>query len=151
MRHSSIKIGELARLTGSQVETIRYYEREGLLPTAARSDGNYRLYDDAHVEQLQFIRHCRSLDMTLDEIRHLLAFRTEPEKNCGDVNELLDRHIGHVGSRIIELQALEKQLKKLRSLCRRTQKAKDCGILQSLSQPESTAPTNLGTHNGGCH
>ena len=65
-------IGELARRTGIQVETIRYYEREGLLPEPARSDGNYRVYGPGHLEQLQFIRHCRSLDMSLDEVRTLL-------------------------------------------------------------------------------
>ena len=68
-----LKIGELAKRTGCPVETIRYYEREALLAAPRRSEGNYRLYDDAHAERLQFIRHCRSLDMTLDEIRSLLG------------------------------------------------------------------------------
>ena len=70
-----MKIGELAKLTDCQVETIRYYEREGLLPEPARSEGNYRLYTQAHVERLTFIRNCRSLDMTLEEIRSLLNLR----------------------------------------------------------------------------
>jgi Cd(II)/Pb(II)-responsive transcriptional regulator len=151
MSHSLLKIGELARLTGSQVETIRYYEREGLLPAPSRSEGNYRLYDDAHVERLQFIRHCRSLDMTLDEIRCLLSFREAPEQNCSEVNGLLDRHIGHVGERIAQLTALQAQLHELRSLCDRTQAAKDCGILQSLSSVDSGPPKKLGVHGGGCH
>ena len=64
-----ITIGMLAKRTRCQAETIRYYEREGLLPAPARSQGNYRQYDSTHVERLSFIRHCRSLDMTLDEIR----------------------------------------------------------------------------------
>ena len=68
----TIKIGELARRTECQVETIRYYEKEGLLPEPTRSRGNYRLYGEAQVERLQFIRHCRSLDMTLGEVRALL-------------------------------------------------------------------------------
>ena len=101
-----LKIGELAKHTGSQVETIRYYEREGLLPAPARSEGNYRLYGQSHVERLQFIRHCRSLDMTLEEIRSLLAFRDAPEESCSAVNDLLDKHIDHVATRIKELQAL---------------------------------------------
>ena len=67
-----INIGALAKRTQCQAETIRYYEREGLLPPPARSQGNYRQYDTTHVERLSFIRHCRSLDMTLDEIRALL-------------------------------------------------------------------------------
>ena len=74
-----MKIGELARLAGSNVETIRYYEREGLLPKPGRSEGNYRIYGPMHLERLTFIRHCRGLDMTLDEIRTLLHFKESPE------------------------------------------------------------------------
>jgi len=104
---TGMKIGELARLAGSNVETIRYYEREGLLPIPGRSEGNYRIYGPMHQERLTFIRHCRGLDMTLDEIRTLLHFKESPEENCGEVNRLLDDHIGHVVRRIGELQALE--------------------------------------------
>jgi len=146
-----LKIGELAARTGSPVETIRYYEREGLLPAPQRSQGNYRLYGREHVERLQFILYCRSLDMTLDEIRHLLRFRDAPEENCSEVNELLDKHIGHVSSRIAQLKKLQAQLKSLRSLCRDAQAAKDCGILRSLSSAEGGTPANLGSHGGGCH
>jgi len=99
-----MKIGELARLAGTNVETIRYYARAGLLPVPARSEGNYRIYGDAHVQRLSFIRRCRSLDMTLDEIRVLLHFKESPQENCADVNRLLDRHIGHVAQRMQELQ-----------------------------------------------
>lgn len=134
-----MKIGELAERTDCQTETIRYYEREGLLPQPGRSDGNYRLYSDMHVERLSFIRHCRSLDMTLDEIRLLLQFRDAPEQNCGEVNSLLDQHIGHVASRIAELKALERQLKRLRQLCDEAHAAKDCGILNELAI-DATAP-----------
>ena len=86
-----MKIGELSRLTGTNVETIRYYERDGLLPIPARSEGNYRIYGDAHVQRLSFIRRCRSLDMTLDEIRVLQHFKESPQENCADGNRLLDR------------------------------------------------------------
>jgi Cd(II)/Pb(II)-responsive transcriptional regulator len=96
----NLKIGDLGKRTDCPVETIRYYEQEGLLPAPARSQSNYRLYGDAHVERLQFIRHCRSLDMTLDEIRSLLRFRDAPEDNCEEVNLLLDQHIGHVARRM---------------------------------------------------
>ena len=64
-----MRIGEVAQATGTSIETIRYYEREGLLPAPARSEGNYRIYEAAHVDRLLFIRHCRRLDMTQDEIR----------------------------------------------------------------------------------
>ena len=130
---AKLKIGELAKRTDCHVETIRFYEREGLLPEPARTESNYRLYDERHTERLSFIRHCRSLDMTLDEIRALLKFRDMPEQNCGDVNALLDAHIGHVGARITELQALEKQLQDLRRLCVEAHAVKDCGILNELA------------------
>ena len=134
---SNMKIGDLAKNTNCPVETIRYYEHEGLLTEPARSDGNYRLYGDEHVDRLRFIRHCRSLDMTLDEIRLLLKFKDAPEKTCGEVNALLDEHIGHVADRVAELKTLEKHLKELRSLCRTVQTAKDCAILKSLASGDA--------------
>lgn len=129
-----MRIGEVAKRTGCSIETVRYYERQGLLPAPARSGGNYREYSDVEVERLSFIRHCRSLDMTLDEIGTLLTFRDDPERYCTEVNLLLDEHIGHVTERISELNALSKQLVNLRRLCRRTQKARDCGILKQLNK-----------------
>jgi Cd(II)/Pb(II)-responsive transcriptional regulator len=144
-----MKIGELAVATQTQVETIRYYEREGLLPQAPRSEGNYRIYGPEHVERLAFVRHCRSLDMTLDEIRVLLRFKDAPQAECGEVNALLDEHIGHVATRIRELRQLEKQLKALRE-------AAHCGILNELVQA-SSAPSGsalvkvTGQHVQGSH
>ncbi|OCR26930.1 Cd(II)/Pb(II)-responsive transcriptional regulator [Pseudomonas syringae] len=126
-----MKIGELAKLTDAQVETIRYYEREGLLPPPARSEGNYRLYTQAHVERLTFIRNCRGLDMTLEEIRSLLNLRDSPQDQCQSVNALVDEHIQHVNSRIASLQALQTQLLDLRERC--SEGAPDhCGILDRL-------------------
>lgn len=139
LNNGKLKIGELAKLTHCQVETIRYYEREGLLPAPSRTDANYRMYGDEHVERLSLIRHCRSLDMTLDEIRTLLRFRDAPEENCGEVNTLLDAHIGRVAARIASLRALEKQLKGLRQLCNSAQAAKHCGILNDLAVEANTA------------
>ena len=138
-----MKIGELARHTGTQVETIRYYEREGLLPEPARTEGNYRIYGPSHAERLRFIRNCRSLDMTLDEIRLLLRFKDSPAENCGGVNDLLDEHIGHVASRIRELRQLERQLKSLRELCQDASDAGRCGILNQLTQSDTSKPRAL--------
>ena len=129
-----VKIGELAKATGLPVQTIRFYEREGLLAQAERTDGNYRIYGAHHAERLAFIRNCRNLDMTLNEIRALLRVRQAPTENCGEVNALLDEHIGHVAHRIRELKALEKNLKTLRLQCQEANVAKDCGILQELSE-----------------
>jgi Cd(II)/Pb(II)-responsive transcriptional regulator len=134
-----MKIGELAKTTGTQVETVRFYEREGLLPEAARTEGNYRVYSQVHAERLAFIRNCRNLDMTLNEIRALLRFKDAPSDNCGDVNSLLDEHIGHVAERIRELKVLEKTLKALRLQCSEAHAAKDCGILQGLSDITESA------------
>ncbi len=129
-----MKIGELATLTNTQVETIRFYERKKLLAEPGRSGGNYRIYGDAHAERLSFIRHCRGLDMTLDEIRVLLRFKDAPTDNCLEVNELLDEHIGHVAERIAELRQLESQLKSLRESCMGGQEAQHCGILNELTE-----------------
>lgn len=127
-----MRIGALAEATGTPVETIRSYEREGLLPAAARAENNYRLYTGAHAERLAFIRHCRNLDMTLDEVRALLKFKDAPRQDCGEVNALIDEHIGHVAQRIHELRALEKELKLLRAQCGGGDGAGACGILSGL-------------------
>jgi len=127
-----MKIGELAKITQTQTETIRFYERVGLLGEPPRSEGNYRLYKPEHLERLAFIRHCRSLDMTLDEIRALLRFHDAPRDNCHAVNNVLDEHIEHVAKRIRELKNLQQQLKALREQCDGV--AAECGILDGLKK-----------------
>jgi Cd(II)/Pb(II)-responsive transcriptional regulator len=129
-----MKIGQLAAATDTQVETIRYYEREGLLPPPARSEGNYRVYDNPHVTRLAFIRHCRALDLNLSEIRSLLHVRDAPEAGCGEVNALVDAHIDQVGVRIRQLQALEGELKALRAHCSEGRSVMACGILDELTR-----------------
>ena len=128
-----MRIGELAKATGVSIEAIRFYELERLLPAAPRSEGNYQIYGARHAERLGFIRECRSLDMALEEIRSLLRLRGAPRENCGKVNLLLDEHIGHVASRIRELNALERELRKLREQCQDDQGKGDCAILKKLS------------------
>ena len=129
-----MKIGALAHATQTQAEAIRYYEREGLLPAAARTGANYRVYDASHIQRLAFIRLCRSLDMTLVEIRILLRFKDAPSANCIEVDSLLDELIGHVAGRIRELKALEKELRLLRLQCDSTHSTDDCGILSELER-----------------
>ena len=150
-----MKIGDLARAAQTQVETVRYYERAGLLPAAPRSGANYRIYGAAHVERLAFIRHCRALDMTLEEIRTLLRFRDDPQADCAEVNALLDAHIGHVATRIRGLRQLEKQLKALREQCAGGGDAAHCGILVDLAQAASAPPVASGggeaAHLAGAH
>ena len=127
------KIGDLAREFDVPVETLRYYEREGLLPPATRTAGNYRLYSAVHRDRLSFIRRCRSLDMTLAEIRQLQRFADKPSASCKEVNELLDEHIVHVAQRVLELRRLKSQLEALRERCRAVRSVKDCEILHGLA------------------
>ena len=89
----SMKIGELAKKAGCQVVTVRYYEKEGLLETPERSEGNYRIYTSEDLDKLRFIRHCRLHGINLSEIRELLAFRKKPTQNCEWINTLIDKHI----------------------------------------------------------
>ncbi|WP_447737808.1 Cd(II)/Pb(II)-responsive transcriptional regulator [Rhodanobacter soli] len=127
-----IRIGNLAKRTGCEIVTIRYYEKEGLLPKPARSGGNFRLYGDVHVERLQFIRRCRSLDMTLREIRALLELRDNPMLDCGEVNVLIDTHIRQVEVRVEALLQLRQHLFALREQCSGARPVQACGILRGL-------------------
>jgi Cd(II)/Pb(II)-responsive transcriptional regulator len=129
----NIKIGELAKRTECRVETIRFYENEGLLPPPMRSYANYRLYDGSHVKRLQFIRNCRSLDMTLAEVRTLLRYRDGPAQDCGGVNALLDKHIRKVETHVEALLQLKRHLLTLRKKCAGSRTAGSCGILRGLS------------------
>lgn len=131
------RIGELASELDLPVETIRYYEREGLLPPPARTAGNYRLYGEKERERLAFVRNCRALDMTLEEVRALLNVRDTPQNNCEAVNTLLDQHIEHVSDRITELRRLERQLRTLRDECATVRETRDCAILKGLSREVS--------------
>jgi Cd(II)/Pb(II)-responsive transcriptional regulator len=137
MKYPMLRIGELARLANCPTETIRYYERERLLPDATRTRGNYRLYGRAELERLSFIRNCRALDMTLDEVRELLRLRDLPPENCGAAHALLNAHVAHVGARIAELRELERKLKTLRRKCR-AGVPQECAILHQLGR--SAAP-----------
>ncbi len=147
---TELTIGALAQRLDCQTETIRFYEREGLLPPPARSSGNYRLYGTAHVARLGFIRRCRSLDMTLDEIRALLQLCDKPTANCAQVGAVLDDHIQHVADRIVSLRALERQLRQLRLLC--AQESDGCSILKELAQRRGGArPPTRRRHVPGAH
>ncbi|TNH06794.1 MerR family DNA-binding protein [Testudinibacter sp. TR-2022] len=108
------------------METVRYYEREGLLPEARRNPfNNYREYGAVHLERLVFIRSCRALEMTRQEIRKLLQARAEPDASCASINDLIDQHLAHVSARLAELQALQQQLHDLRSQCRAVHATRD--------------------------
>jgi Cd(II)/Pb(II)-responsive transcriptional regulator len=148
---SWFRIGALARQAQCQTETIRFYEREGLLPAPTRSAGNYRLYGRPHAERLAFIRNCRALDMTLDEIRQLLRFRDLPQDNCQAAHALLDEHVTHVAARILELQQLERQLRALRRQCQPARADRECGILDELSHAGAGSGKRARAHVRGTH
>lgn len=129
---TTMRIGELATATGVDVETIRYYEKVGLLSNPARSSNGYRAYGNEHLERLAFIRHCRALDIPLAEIQRLLTFVAHPQFDCGEIDELIDAQLLKVRARLTSLQALEQQLVALRSRCETRHLAGECGILHEL-------------------
>ena len=133
-----MKIGELAKKTGCKVVTIRYYEKEGLLADPERSGGNYRLYSKEDLERLDFIMYCRKHDMKLDEIRKLLAFRDQPQRDCTWVTQLIESHIANVDERIRSLEHLKGHLEQLRHRCSGGHSGDACGIMQSLSSRDAS-------------
>ncbi|MBS1208172.1 MAG: Cd(II)/Pb(II)-responsive transcriptional regulator [Proteobacteria bacterium] len=143
-----MKIGELAHVAQCTVETVRYYEKEGLLPAATRTAGNFRQYGPAHVERLRFIRNCRALDMSHGEIRTLLSLADQPGAGCGAINAVFDQHIAHVDERIQELVQLKAQLSSLRKRCQAEQAVDACGILHGLAAMETEAKHKRHTHLG---
>jgi Cd(II)/Pb(II)-responsive transcriptional regulator len=134
----NIRIGELAKLAGCLPETVRFYEQKGLLPPPVRSQANYRLYDASHIDRLHFIRRCRALGISLDEVQTLLGLQDQPEQPCGEVNDLVDRHILEIDRQIADLRTLHTQLVELRMQCDSARAAGQCEILKQLGAPEKS-------------
>ena len=138
------RIGEAAQRSGVSAANIRYYEREGLLQAQTRADNDYRLYSEADIHRLRFVRQCRAMDMSLDEVRTLLALDLNDKTDCATASAALDEHLGHVRQRLRELRALEKDLLALRNRCDGSDD--HCHIIEALHQradarlPESAAP-----------
>lgn len=131
--NTPLKIGEIAAHCGVTLETIRYYEKVGLLPAPLRSPNGYRAYDAAHVEQLAFIRHCRDLDMPLTDIAALRQFANRPSDGCGEIDALIETHLARVRDRLASLQKLACQLHALRATCASERSVQECGILHELT------------------
>ena len=132
MGAGEIGIGALAQSAGVPVETVRYYEKKGLLPAAKRAANGYRRYDAAHVAALALIRHCRALDLSLDEISQLQRAMQNSAPDCAGVDALIEQHLAAVSHRIAELVALQARLTALRGQCSAPQPVAGCGILQAL-------------------
>ena len=127
-----MRIGELSAATGVDVETIRYYEREGLLAAPARQANGYRAYGASHLERLAFIRHCRALEIPLADIQRLLDFAAQANAECGDIDRLIDEQLVKVRARLKSMRALARQLEQLRERCDAHHAVKECGILHEL-------------------
>ncbi|SBT09942.1 Transcriptional regulator, MerR family [Candidatus Accumulibacter aalborgensis] len=129
-----MRIGELAQRSDCDVETVRFYEREGLLDLPDREANGYRRYSEAHLVQIKFIRHCRSLGMGLHDVRRLRSFQANPELACDEINQLIDGQIDLIHQQIDSLRLLERQLHTLRETCHANQKASECGIMRNLAR-----------------
>jgi Cu(I)-responsive transcriptional regulator len=128
-----MRIGELARVTGTKAETIRYYEREGILPSADRTDSNYRDYSEEHLAALTFVRRARQLGFSMVQVRELLALSDDSDKPCEDVDELVRGQLAEVDRKITDLSALRDQLGQMLQACQADRIA-ECRIVESLGR-----------------
>jgi DNA-binding transcriptional MerR regulator len=127
-----MRIGDLAARAGVDAQTVRYYEREGLLDAPQRTASGYRDYGERHLERLNFIRHCRSLDMPLGDVRRLLELSQDRGVSCESVNTLVRGHLERVRAKRAALEALESQLRALSAQCESGHRVADCGILEEM-------------------
>lgn len=128
----NLSIGNLARLTGTKVETVRFYEKYGLLPPPGRTAGNYRAYEESHLNRLSFIRRARDLGFSLDQVRALLDLSDDRTRPCEAVDSLAKQHLAEIERKIADLNALQRELGKLVDQCQCGTVA-DCRIIEALS------------------
>ncbi len=107
----------MAKLTGVNIETIRYYEKVGLMPDPSRTDAGYRVYDETHLKRLSFIRRCRELGFSIDEVSGLLGFVDGGDYTCAEVRDRTIVHLGNVRQKIRDLRKMERTLKEMVSQC----------------------------------
>ena len=128
-----MRIGELAKLSGATVETIRFYEKEGLLPPAARSENNYRTYGVGHLKRLNFVKHCRSLGISLQEIKMLTDVNIRSSANQEKVRALISSHLHEIDKQIEDLKQLRQHLNLLALCCKGHHDAGvPCGLIEGL-------------------
>jgi DNA-binding transcriptional MerR regulator len=128
-----MRIGDLAKETGIKVVTIRYYERIGVLPAVKRTSGNYRSYGAGHVRQLRFIRRCRDLGFSLDQIRDLLRLSAENSPSCAEVCQIAEQQWKSVELKIADLTRLASELRRIRGSCNGRGPMADYRIIEALS------------------
>jgi len=127
-----LTIGKVALEGGVNVQTIRYYERRGLLPKPVRSASGYRKYSDEAIRRLRFIRQAQALGFSLREIEELLSLRMQPGTTCGDIRKRARQKIATVNAKIEELQQIRDALNKLAAACRGKGPTSECPILEAL-------------------
>lgn len=127
-----MKIGQLAKVSGCSIQTIRFYEKEGLLNPPSRSEGNFRLYDEKSLKELEFVKHCRSLDIPLSDVKTLVELKNKPEESCSSVNNLISNQLALVNKRIKEMKALKSELQIMEKACSKGNTVEQCGIMKSL-------------------
>lgn len=128
----NLTIGKLASATGVNVETIRYYERSGLISPPARTEGNYRSYDMDAVTRLRFIRRTRDLGFSLEQVRALLSISGRQDSSCGTVDVIATEHLTEVDRKIADLTALRRELAEAVASCAGGTVA-ECRILEAFS------------------
>ena len=135
---NALTIGKLASRGGVNIQTIRYYERSGLLPKPPRAASGYRLYAGDSVRRLSFIKQAQLLGFSLSEIQELLSLRMQPGKTCADVRQRTREKIGAVDRKIEDLQRIKVALTKLAAACRGNGPTSDCPILEALESGKDT-------------
>ena len=128
----TMTIGKLAKRAGVGVETIRFYERKGLIPEPPRRSSGYREYDDDTVTRVRFIRHAKELGFTLKEINGLLSLQLDPEKPCQDVNRRIETKLSDIDEKIHMLNRMQDALLRLSTQCGGEGSVSDCPILEAL-------------------
>lgn len=132
----TITIGGVAKLAGVGVETVRFYERRGLIEQPPKKDSGYRHYPYAVVRRIKFVRHAKELGFSLKEILELLALKVDPSSTCADIRNRSERKIEDIGEKIKSLEKMQKTLKKLAKSCIGEGSADECPILEALDQEE---------------
>lgn len=133
---TSFTIGQLAKKAHVHVETLRYYERRGLLPEPPRSESGYRQYSADAVLRIQFIKHAKELGFSLKETMELLSLRVDPETTCADVKSRAEAKIFDIDEKIRNLQRMKKALTKLAAECTGSGPGSECPILEALYSQE---------------
>ena len=131
---SSLRTGELAKQAGVNVETLRFYEREGLLAEPPRRASGYREYPADTVQRIRFIQRAKELGFTLREIKGLLELRVDPGTTCAEVKEQAAEKVAAVKQKISDLKKIERALNKLMNTCRDTAPIDECPILKHLEE-----------------